>query len=846
MKIPFLIIFVLCSIIPLSGSTEYGSNLDSIVLSNDSFTKKIFTSGEKPASISVKFYDSKNVLVAETNKNLPLFEFCLNNMVFSSNDPMWLNTAVNQRKMQNGGIEYSLEFRGSNGLVDGLEITIYQQIFPNSTLIREKLILINSGNQAFRLNKNNGKILFKFPQYSLLLKDKSKTSSTEFRLANWESKPITFGDKTKFNHMFYPDIRDHELSESNLLSLKGPISIINNEKYSWMTAFEHASQDNLNGIIKNREKEQENLDFIDPLQGTIGAFNFPKHNDDFKFIDIQYLKQADNISVSVNLNRGAYLDNEEINAQHPYATVWNATAFYEDNDIEKGKKIIQQYLLNQICEKPASRKPEFYYNTWGMQREANIVNNKDIRGVLTYNRIFEEIQYAAELGVDIFVLDDGWEQMQGDWTPNKERLPQGLAPIKQKLDEYGLKMGLWFSPAGIDPNAQRYKEHPEWIILDSEKNPIKAQWGLPAFDMVSDFFEYFIEDCKKLIDDGVLFFKWDALNTFYSSLPNLDHGSDKYSDKEIRERYEYLFPIYITRAMEILTDYQPELVIEIDLTEARRVMMGLAPLSQGKLFFMNNGVSSYNDYSSYRTMSIRTIPKEYAGIIPLELFTFASYPQNTMNSMHYNVNTSLIAGHGFWGNLKLMSHSERLEVSEKVKKSKQILTYIVESNLEIQGDIGDPLEIYSQINHEESAGQIIIFNNEKPYSFENKIKVDTNKFLAVLNQPYLLASDSININFHDDKNFSTNEAFILPNKGLGISILSSTCILDKVDLNKDSLEYVTKGKGQQIIIWNNTYGELLITGSTEIEYAIEKLKENMVIRISTNSETPTIITIIKN
>lgn len=243
--------------------------------------------------------------------------------------------------------------------------------------------------------------------------------------------------------------------------------------------------------------------------------------------------------------------------------------------------------------------------------------NELLRESLTYERIFEEIDYAAQLGVDIFVLDDGWEQMQGVWKPHKERFPEGLAPIKAYLDKYAIKFGLWFSPMGIDSASSRYKQNPEWVIKDSEGQPVVAQWGHLALDFVSDFFDLFIEDCKKRIDDGVLFFKWDAINTFYSDLPDLHHGSDKYLKQERRERYEYLLPIYVTRAMEILTDYEPNLVIEIDLTEARRVMIGLAPLSQGKLFFMNNGASGYNDYTQFRAMSTRAMSHKYKGIIPL-------------------------------------------------------------------------------------------------------------------------------------------------------------------------------------------------------------------------------------
>ncbi len=337
--------------------------------------------------------------------------------------------------------------------------------------------------------------------------------------------------------------------------------------------------------------------------------------------------------------------------------------------------------------------------------------------------------------MDIFVLDDGWEQTQGDWTPHTERLPDGLGPIKEKLDEYGIKMGIWFSSMGIDSTTQRYKEHPEWVILDSEGNPIQAQWGHPAFDFVSGFYDVFIEDCKRLIDQGCRFMKWDAINTFYSTLPDLWHGSSEYSKEELRARYEYLLPIYVVKAMEELTAYEPELVIEIDLTEARRVMIGLAPLSQGKLFFMNNGASWYNDYSTVRTKSLRTIANEYAGLIPFELFTYASYPHDLAGCMEYNVNSSLLAGHGFWGDLSLMTEKQRTYVGQQVRQSKRILPYIAETEPLIIGKVGGSPEIYSIINVEKAAGQIISFSEEpSDYSFEQDL--NTSELLAVLNNPY--------------------------------------------------------------------------------------------------------------
>ncbi len=123
----------------------------------------------------------------------------------------------------------------------------------------------------------------------------------------------------------------------------------------------------------------------DAMQGTKGVFNFPLTDEDFKFLGIGTDRTEDLVSISVDALRGAYLEGELIDAEHPYETVWTATAFYDDKDLDTGKEIIRNYLFHQICENPVSRKPEFYYNTWGMQREDR---SRPLRGILTYDTNF--------------------------------------------------------------------------------------------------------------------------------------------------------------------------------------------------------------------------------------------------------------------------------------------------------------------------------------------------------------------------------------------------------------------------------------------------------------------------
>ncbi|NQU54927.1 MAG: alpha-galactosidase [Bacteroidetes bacterium] len=808
---------------------------EKLQVENEQFSKTFFFSNTSADKIEVQYFSKSNSEILNDTKSIPFFEFVINNTLVSSNEKLWVFQSHSTREMDNNGTEHSLIFEGVKGQVKGLQVVVCQQIFSNSTLVREKLELKSKG-ESYNLNKLDGKLHFRFPSYSIQNKTKSSVESTEIRIASWEKKPIAFGDKRKGNHMYYPDVI-HSTVSDELQTVKGPLSIVSNSEISWFTAYEHASQDDLSGMFDKQKLGSGNL-INDAMQGTKGVFNFPIVEDDFKFIGISSQSSTENINISVDVLRGAYLEGEIIDVEHPYSTVWSATGFYEGNNLEDGKEMIRNYLMNEICEKPASRVPEFYYNTWGMQRQDK---RKPLRDILTYERIFEEIEYAAELGVDIFVLDDGWENTQGEWFPNSERFTDGLEPIKKRLDKYGLKMGLWYSPMGIDSTTQSYKKHQNWVIKDSEENPIMAQWNHPAFDFVSGFFDVFVGDCKKMIDEGCRFMKWDAINTFYSCLPNLEHGSEKYSEEEIRARYEYLLPIYVVRAMEKLTDYESELIIEIDLTEARRVMVGLAPLSQGKMFWMNNGASWYNDYSTHRTKSMRTIANEFAGIIPLELFTYANYPHNENGAMKYNINNSLLAGHGFWGNLKLMNKEEREWIGKQVKLSKKVLPFLVDVNPNVIGEVGDSPEIYSVVNENEAAGQIVLFS-EDSFEMDYATKINSEKVLGVLNHTYAIQNNQLTIPFKFEKKESSVAVFIIPNENSGISIVSSSSELTDVEIFDNKLQYWGASKGKQTIYWDKKNGTPNVENGVGIDFDIvEKDKIFQIIVTCTKGNTKVIV-----
>ncbi len=90
---------------------------------------------------------------------------------------------------------------------------------------------------------------------------------------------------------------------------------------------------------------------------------------------------------------------------------------------------------------------------------------------LREDSLLEQAEAAARLGIERFVLDDGWFRGRrsdraglGDWTPAPEIFPRGLAPLARRVNELGMEFGLWFEPEMVNPDSDLYRAHPDWVL----------------------------------------------------------------------------------------------------------------------------------------------------------------------------------------------------------------------------------------------------------------------------------------------------------------------------------------------------------------------------------------------
>lgn len=731
--------------------------------------RQVFSFKDDRVSI-LSIFDKENQKELIAENGLPYFEFQINGETVTSSMPIWIFVEYTERSMVNQGVEYVFHFEGK-GSYKGLKLELYRQYFPNSTLTREKLQITSQQGYNFQLNKKNGTLHFIYPRISL--NNDQERVIQEIQIANFNQS----------NHSFCPSVKNHTLTNTNELFVKGPFTITRTRNHKVMSTYEHASQDEVRSFRLSEVTSKKKL-YIDDYQGVEGDETEMK-DENFWFIAHHYSQIGDVQTIATEIIRGGYFDNEKIPHDSYYETVWNSFSFTGKN--EKIEPLIHNYLFNQITEHPKSRQSHFYYNTWGMQRELN-KKGYDLRECLTEERLFQEIDYAAQMNIELFVLDDGWEEALGVWTSNQKRFPNKLAPFVERIRHHNMIPGIWLSPMAIDSLSERYRQYPRWVIRRSDGIPIVAQWGKPVFDIVGPFSDLFLEDCKKLIDQGIRFFKWDAMNTFNSSLPNLEHGDSSHIKKERIERYNYLFPFYVTRIMKELREYNSDIVIEIDLTEPERCMIGLMPLQEGIFFFINNGASGYDDYSTFRTKSTRTVINDYGHLFPKELFTYAVYPHNAAPyyAQDYNINNMLIAGHGFWGNLNLLNPEERIEIGQTLAQAKRIRPYIHGKMIDYNANVGASPEIYTQVDSMNAFGQVIGFSSSK-MEYPYRLKLNRSQLLGVLNHPYTSDNGSVSMNLFFNKPDDTIRAFFIGNNDNKISVVSSTGKLDDIRLKNNLL-----------------------------------------------------------
>lgn len=215
--------------------------------------------------------------------------------------------------------------------------------------------------------------------------------------------------------------------------------------------------------------------------------------------------------------------------------------------------------------------------TWKYKERPVLLNSWEAAYFdINEEKLLSLAEAGAEVGIELFVMDDGWfgernddTSSLGDWEVNEKKLPGGIKGIADKIKQLGLKFGIWVEPEMVNVKSRLYESHPEWVIEIPDRNHSEGR-NQRILDMGNkDVQNYVIETMDRLFSSAdISYVKWDMNRTF----------TDYYSKNLPPERqgemaHRYVVGLY--RCIKTLTGRFPDILFEGCASGGNRFDLGI-------------------------------------------------------------------------------------------------------------------------------------------------------------------------------------------------------------------------------------------------------------------------------
>jgi len=187
---------------------------------------------------------------------------------------------------------------------------------------------------------------------------------------------------------------------------------------------------------------------------------------------------------------------------------------------------------------------------------------------------------AASIGVERFVVDDGWFGARnsdktglGDWVVNRKKFPNGLGPLIKRVNELGMQFGLWVEPEMVNPDSDLYRAHPDWVINFPGRQRSEARNQLVLNLARKEVCEHLLKVLDGLVSsNNIDYLKWDHNRAW--SEPGWPEAAP--------EEQQRLYVAYVDNLYQLLAELRrrhPKLEIESCASGGGRVDLGIMQLT---------------------------------------------------------------------------------------------------------------------------------------------------------------------------------------------------------------------------------------------------------------------------
>ena len=175
--------------------------------------------------------------------------------------------------------------------------------------------------------------------------------------------------------------------------------------------------------------------------------------------------------------------------------------------------------------------------------------------------IYQLAVEAKKLGMDMVVMDDGWFGKRdddhsglGDWFVNEEKLGESLGHLITRINQLGIKFGIWFEPECVNEDSDLYRKHPDWALAVPGKDPVRARYQLVLDYSRKEVVDAVFDMVCSVVDQGnIEYIKWDMNRSLYDVYSREAKNQGKVS-------YDYVLGLY--DFLERLCARYPDLLLE--------------------------------------------------------------------------------------------------------------------------------------------------------------------------------------------------------------------------------------------------------------------------------------------
>lgn len=397
---------------------------------------------------------------------------------------------------------------------------------------------------------------------------------------------------------------------------------------------------------------------------------------------------------------------------------------------------------------------------------------------------------AKEAGVELFVLDDGWFGARnddyrglGDWYVNLEKLPDGISGLSKKVEELGLKFGLWVELEMVNKDSDLYRAHPDWIISAPNRFESHARHQNVLDFSRKEVVDYIYEMIAKVIrESSISYIKWDMNR--YMSEP-YSKGSAPCDQGKVMHKYILgVYDLY-TR----LTTEFPHILFE-------SCASGGARFDPAMLYFAPQTWCSDDTDASERTKI------QYGTSYVYPIVSMGSHVSAVPNHQMHRItpietraNVAYFGTFGYELDLNLLSDAE----IETVKKQ---IAFMKEHRELIQMD-GDFYRLLSPFEGNETAWMVVSSDKTQAVAafYQRLNKVNASWLRLKLdgldaNTKYEVSCDMAPVTSYDAKiaeayGHKTEEDSVKTYQAYGDELMSAGIPIDREELNKKGGDFAS-------------------------------------------------------